>query len=79
MNLQTPSKVRLRYRWPNALREDVLGRLLDLNAQRAAEEAQAHRQGESSAPKATKAGRKPKVQPVLAASTPLPYLIEPGD
>jgi len=74
-----PTKVRRRYRWPSALREDVLGRLLDLNAQRAAEEAQAHRQGESSAPKATKAGRKPKAQLAMASSTPLPYLIEPGD
>jgi len=68
-----PAKVRLRYRWPNTLREDVLGRLLDLNAQRAAEEAQAHRQGESSAPKATKAGRKPKAQSGPASSTPLPF------
>jgi hypothetical protein len=74
-----PTKVRLRYRWPNALREDVLGRLLDLNAQRAAEEAQAHRQGESTAPKAIKVGRKAKAQLAMASSTPLPYLIEPGD
>jgi len=68
-----PTKVRVRYRWPNALREDVLGLLLDLNSQRAAEEAQAHRQGESSAHKATKAGRKPKAQPAMASSTPLPF------
>jgi len=74
-----PTKVRLRYRWPNALREDVLGRLLDLNAQRATEEAQTHRQGGFTAPKAIKAGRKPKAQLAMASSTPLPYLIEPGD
>jgi hypothetical protein len=76
-----PAKVRLRYRWPNALREEVLGRLLDLNAQRAAEEAEIRRQRETLETKSvkttTKRTRKPKQS--MAAETPLPYLIDPGD
>jgi hypothetical protein len=74
-----PARVRLRYRWSNALREDVLGRLLELNAQRAAEEAQAHRQGESLGSNAPKVGQRPKAQPSMATATPLPYLIAPED
>ena len=74
-----PAKVRIRYRWPNALREDVLGRLLDLNAQRATEEARARRQGESNGSNAPKVSRKTKSQPAIVSSTPLPYLIDPGD
>jgi len=72
-----PAKVRLRYRWPNALREEVLGRLLDLNIQRAAEEAQAQRQGGSTATGASRRGRKPKTQPSEIAGTPLPNLLDP--
>ncbi len=36
-----------RYRWPNEVRDDVLARLLELNAQRAAEEARAGKQSNS--------------------------------
>jgi len=72
------AKVRLRYRWPNGLREEVLGRLLDLNAQRAAEEAETRRQRETLETKTTpKRTRKPKLS--MAAETVTPYLINPED
>ena len=73
-----PAKVRLRYRWPNALREEVLGRLLDLNAQRAAEEAEARRLRESLDLKPAKKGRKAKAPLSMAAETPLFYTDENG-
>lgn len=77
-----PTKVRLRYRWPNWLREEVLGRLLDLNTRRAAEEAEARRQREAldlkHAKISAKRGRKPKALP-MAAETVTPYLIDPED
>ena len=76
-----PTKVRLRYRWPNGLREEVLGRLLDLNAQRAAEEAETRRQRETLETKPIKPPpkrtRKPKAS--MAAETVAPYLLDPGD
>jgi hypothetical protein len=71
------TKVRLRYRWPNALREEVLGRLLELNIQRAAEEEQVRRNREALGLKPAKGTRKPKPQLSMAAETPLPYLIDP--
>jgi hypothetical protein len=74
-----PIKVRLRYRWPNALREEVLGRLLDLNAQRAAEEEQVRRDREAQGLKPAKGTRKPKHQLSMAAETPLPYLVNSED
>jgi hypothetical protein len=58
-----------RYRWPDEVREEVLARLLELNAQRAAEEARSGAAAaEGPAAKASKAGagakksakRKPK-------------------
>lgn len=76
-----PAKVRLRYRWPNELREEVLGRLLNLNAQRADEEAEIRRQRETletkpikSTPKRT---RKSKLS--MAAETVTPYLLDPEE
>lgn len=78
-----PTKVRLRYRWPNSLREEVLGRLLDLNAQRAAEEAEVRRQRESFGIKpqqaTTKRSRKTKSSAPTAADTMAPYLIAVED
>jgi hypothetical protein len=53
----------LRYRWPDEVRDEVLARLLELNAQRAKEEAQT---GSAAAMKARKkAGKKtpPKSTP----------------
>ncbi len=70
-----PTKVRLRYRWPNSLREEVLGRLLDLNAQRAAEEEQIRQNREHFESKPAKRPRKAKTQLSMAAEAPLPYLI----
>ena len=46
-----------RYRWPDAIRDEVLARLLELNAERAAEEA---RGGESPMSRSTTAGRSPE-------------------
>ncbi|MFO0646571.1 MAG: type IIL restriction-modification enzyme MmeI [Polyangiales bacterium] len=43
---------RVRYRWPDELRDDVLARLIALNAERAAEEAEARRRAEEEAAKA---------------------------
>jgi hypothetical protein len=48
-----------RYRWPDEVREEVLARLLELNAQRAAEEARSGAAAEVAAPaKAAKTGAK---------------------
>jgi hypothetical protein len=56
-----------RYRWPDEIRDEVLGRLLELNAQRAKEEESAGKGSTSTrAPKAPKAAKKRK-----AADTPL--------
>jgi hypothetical protein len=74
-----PAKVRLRYRWPNWLREEVLGRLLDLNAQRAAEEEQVRQNREQFESKPAKRPRKTKAQLSMAAESPLPYLIPPEE
>jgi len=68
-------RARLRYRWANALREEVLGRLVDLNAKRAAEDTKSQHQGDASCPKTPKMGRKPKAQPTIASQTPLPFLL----
>jgi len=73
------TKVRLRYRWPNALREEVLGRLLDLNAQRAAEEEQDRRNREDLGHKPAKGTRKSKPQLSRVAEPTLPYLLDPID
>ena len=76
------SRVRLRYRWSNSLREEVLGRLLDLNAQRAIEEAEACRQRETLVLKPAKGSSKrgcaPKLQP-KADGIMTPYLIDPEE
>jgi hypothetical protein len=53
-----------RYRWPDDVRDDVLGRLLELNAQRAGEEALAAKAVEDRSPK-------PKRRPKKATDTPL--------
>ncbi len=47
-----------RYRWPDEVREEVLARLLELNAQRAAEEARSGAAAEDGKPKKGKAGAK---------------------
>ena len=52
-----------RYRWPNEIRDDVLARLLELNARRAAEEARLGKaaragQRETEQPSATTSGRR---------------------
>jgi hypothetical protein len=54
-----------RYRWPDEIRDEVLGRLLALNAERAREESVAV--GEERAAPSSKAGRRKK----LASATPL--------
>jgi hypothetical protein len=72
-----PAKARFRYRWSNSLREEVLSRLLDLNAQRAAEESQIHRNGKASDTKQTKRPLKSKPNFAMSAETPLPYLTDP--
>jgi hypothetical protein len=78
-----PAKVRLRCRWPNGLREEVLGRLLDLNTQRATEELQARCQWEAldliPANKHARRGRKPKAQLPMAAKAMAPYLLDPEE
>lgn len=53
-----------RYRWPDDIRDEVLARLLALNAERAAEE---QRSGAAATPKkrATKAKAKPTSEPKL--------------
>jgi hypothetical protein len=45
-----------RYRWPDEVRDEVLARLLELNAQRAAEEARSGAAAEDAKPKAPGAG-----------------------
>ena len=42
-----------RYRWPDAVRDEVLARLLELNAERAADEARAGMRGTKRAREAT--------------------------
>ena len=63
---QTRRRLPWRYRWPEAIRDEVLPRLLDLNKQRAAEErrtgAAAAKAKSKKAPKA-KRGRKKKYNP----------------
>ncbi|MFN4866426.1 MAG: Eco57I restriction-modification methylase domain-containing protein [Cyanobium sp.] len=69
-------KLPWRYRWPDAVRDDVLARLLALNAERYAEEVALglHSKGGKPATGA-KRGRKPKA---AAAATPLPaFQLEP--
>jgi len=70
-----PAKVRLRYRWPNSLREEVLGRLLDLNAKRAAEEEQIRQNREQFESTPAKRPRKAKAQLSMAAEAVMPYLL----
>jgi len=72
-----PARSRIRYRWPNELREEVLVRLLALNAQRSEEEG---RQVTFTEVEPTegfellkKRGRKPKAPLPMAAETPLPF------
>jgi hypothetical protein len=71
-----PAKVRFRYRWPNQLREEVLGRLLDLNAKRAEEESLVRDSESASCTKAAKATskrrQKPKPPPMPAGAA-LPF------
>jgi hypothetical protein len=54
-----------RYRWPDEVRDEVLGRLLELNAERAAQEELAGRPGK------TLVRPKPKRRGKEAADTPL--------
>jgi hypothetical protein len=62
-----------RYRWPDAVRDEVLARLLKLNAERAEQERLA---GETASPSkpvkkaatGAKRGRKPKAEPIVAAA-----------
>jgi len=69
-------KLPWRYRWPDAVRDDVLARLLALNAERYEEEVAMglHSKGAKTAARA-KQGRKPKA---ATATTPLPtFQLEP--
>lgn len=67
-------RTRIRYRWPNELREEVLARLLALNAQRAAEERTdlpfTETQASETLEMPKKRGRKPKTMPPMAAGSP---------
>jgi hypothetical protein len=69
-----PTRTRIRYRWPNELREEVLARLLALNAQRAEEErlqvtfTEVQPTEALEGPK--KRGRKPKAAVPMAAEAP---------
>jgi len=77
-----PVEKSIRYRWPDAVRDEVLARLLKLNAERAEQERLA---GESAAPSkpakkaasGVKRGRKPKatsaVKPTLARQLPTEF------
>ena len=55
-----------RYRWPNEVRDDILARLLELNAQRAAEEARA---GKGKSPSKRKTNKKRTDSSRLAGTT----------
>ena len=55
-------KLPWRYRWPDAVRDDVLARLLALNAERYEEELAMGLHSKSATASAKKRGRKPKVQ-----------------
>jgi hypothetical protein len=68
-----PTKVRLRYRWPNWLREEVLGRLLALNAQCAAEEEKARLDREDSKIKPPRQFQRLKNHVANSMETPLPF------
>lgn len=69
-----PTRPRIRYRWPNELREEVLARLLALNAQRAEEErlqvtfTEVEPTEDFEPPR--KRGRKPKATLPMAAEAP---------
>jgi hypothetical protein len=69
-------KLPWRYRWPDAVRDDVLARLLALNAERYEEEMALGLHSKGARPAAgAKRGRKPKA---AAAATPLPaFQLEP--
>ena len=69
-------KLPWRYRWPDAVRDDVLARLLALNAERYEEEVAMGLHSKGGKPAAgAKRGRKPKA---AAAATPLPaFQLEP--
>ena len=69
-------KLPWRYRWPDSVRDDVLARLLALNAERYAEEVAMGLHSKGGKPAAgAKRGRKPKA---AAAATPLPaFQLEP--
>ena len=69
-------KLPWRYRWPDSVREDVLARLLALNAERFEEEVALGLHSKGGKPAAGgKRGRKPKA---AAAATPLPaFQLEP--
>ena len=71
-----PKKLPWRYRWPDAVRDEVLGRLLALNAERYAEEVAMGLHSKGARPAAgAKRGRKPKA---AAAATPLSaFQLEP--
>lgn len=60
-----------RYRWPDAFRDEVLARLLELNAQRAKEEAQ--RAKEEALAAAAVSGKKPRAG---AKSTKAPPVVQ---
>jgi hypothetical protein len=68
------TRTRIRYRWPNELREEVLARLLALNAQRAEEERLQVTFTEVEVTEALeppkKRGRKPKAPLPMAAEAP---------
>jgi hypothetical protein len=78
-----PTRTRIRYRWPNELREEVLARLLALNAQRAEEERLQVTFTEVEPIEAfeppNKRGRKPKAPLPMAAETPSLFSHEIGD
>ena len=57
-----------RYRWPNGVRNEVLARLIELNAERAAEEVRAG----LVEPKGVKSGQRSRVRPSRASAKAIP-------
>ena len=74
-----------RYRWPDPVRDEVLTRLLALNAERAAEEARSgttsdptHRKPTSESPR-TRYRQTPASRPTLMVAEPKPFWPSPDD
>ena len=74
-----------RYRWPDSIRDEVLARLLALNAERAAEEARSgttshptHRKPTPESPR-TRYRQTPASRPTLMVAEPKPLWPTPDD